>query len=159
VIDSNLKEKIVTRLQSRGLRMTHQRSAIIDAAFSTTDHYTAEELLAAARKTDPSVSRATIYRTLPLLVETGLLHELDLGKDHKVYDPNYATHPTHNHLICVDCHKIVEFEDDLLEEWENISASRRPANSLKRPAPVKTPASSPDGPPWRHLGAFVPPDH
>jgi Fur family ferric uptake transcriptional regulator len=119
VIDSNLKEKIVTRLQSRGLRMTHQRSAIIDAAFSTTDHYTAEELLAAARKTDPSVSRATIYRTLPLLVETGLLHELDLGKDHKVYDPNYATHPTHNHLICVDCHKIVEFEDDLLEEWEN----------------------------------------
>jgi len=62
------------------------------------DHYTAEELLLMARKVDRSVSRATVYRTLPLLVECGVLKEMDFGKDYKFYDPNYIEHPHHNHL-------------------------------------------------------------
>ena len=94
-----IKEKILSFMESNGMRITSQRKSIIDAAFSTTDHYTAEELLDRARAMDSSVSRATIYRTLPVLVETGLLRELDLGKDQMYYDPNYATHPNHNHLI------------------------------------------------------------
>jgi Fur family ferric uptake transcriptional regulator len=67
----------------------------------------------------PLFSKATVYRTLPLLTESGLVHEMDFGKDYKFYDPNYAEHPQHNHIICQDCQKIVEFDSDKLEELEN----------------------------------------
>lgn len=126
-----IREKILTYMESNGMRITSQRKTIIEAAFSTTDHYTAEDLLERARQVDRSVSRATIYRTLPVLVKTGLLRELDLGKDQMYYDPNYATHPNHNHLICLDCGKIVEFEDHCLDVRESILVKNmgfRPGN-------------------------------
>jgi len=118
-------------LSGKGLRRTSQREAIIEAAFGTTDHFNAEELLIKARVIDRSVSRATVYRTLPLLVECGLLRELDLGGDTKIYDPNFLAHPTHNHLVCVDCRKIIEFEDPNMELLENCITRRlgfSPAN-------------------------------
>ncbi len=111
-------------IAEKGLRKTVQRDAIIAAAFGTTEHYTAEDLLAMARKIEPSVSRATVYRTLPLLVECGVLKEMDFGRDHKIYDPNYNEHPHHNHLICVDCGKIVEFEDQHIELLEDCISKR-----------------------------------
>jgi Fur family ferric uptake transcriptional regulator len=123
-MDQAVRDRIYDFLAEKGLRKTGQRDAIIQAAFSTSDHYTAEELLAMSRKIEPAVSRATVYRTLPLLVECGVLKELDLGKDYKFYDPNYIDHPSHNHLICVDCNKIVEFEDRNIETLENCITKR-----------------------------------
>jgi Fur family ferric uptake transcriptional regulator len=119
-----IRERIYAYISDKGLRKTTQRDAIIEAAFSTTEHYTAEELLLMARKVDKSVSRATVYRTLPLLVECGVLKEMDFGKDYKFYDPNYIEHPHHNHLICVDCNKIVEFEDQHIELLEDCISKR-----------------------------------
>lgn len=121
---SEVRERVHTYLAEKGFRRTSQRDAIVEAAFSTKEHYTAEELLAMSRKVDRSVSRATVYRTLPLLVECGVLKEMDFGKDYKFYDPNYLDHPTHNHLICVDCSKIVEFEDQHIELLENCITKR-----------------------------------
>lgn len=118
------KESLLEFLVSRGLRRTVQREAIIEAAFATMNHFSAEELLVMARKIEPSVSRATVYRTLPLLVESGLLRQLDLGSDTTVYDPNFLEHPTHNHLICIDCNKIFEFEDPNMELLENCITRR-----------------------------------
>ena len=112
------KERFLEFLETKNLRITAPRRAIIDAAFGTEDHFTAEQLLDKSRQLDPSVSRATIYRTLPLLTESGLVHEMDFGKDYKIYDPNYANSPNHNHIICEDCDKIVEFESDKLEQLE-----------------------------------------
>lgn len=106
-------------LAKKNLRITSQRQAIVDTVFSTDKHFTAEQLLEWSRLKDKSVSRATVYRTLPLLKESGLVHEMDFGKDYKFYDPNYADHPNHNHLICQDCEKIVEFESDKIEEIES----------------------------------------
>ncbi|MHA3775691.1 Fur family transcriptional regulator [Verrucomicrobiota bacterium sgz303538] len=134
-MDSGVRDRIYEYLLSKGLRKTAQRDAIIEAAFSTTEHYTAEDLLVMARKLEASVSRATVYRTLPLLVESGLLREMDFGKEHKFYDPNYIEHPSHNHLICVDCSKIVEFEDRNIETLENCITKRlgfSPANKIVR---------------------------
>lgn len=111
-------------IAAKGLRKTVQRDAIVAAAFGTTEHYTAEDLLAMARRIEPSVSRATVYRTLPLLVESGVLKEMDFGRDHKIYDPNYNEHPHHNHLICTDCDKIVEFEDQHIELLEDCISKR-----------------------------------
>ena len=106
-------------LTQKNLRLTAQRQAIIETAFGTRRHFTAEQLLQWARRRDKSVSRATVYRTLPLLTESGLVREMDFGKDYKFYDPNYAEHPHHNHIICQDCDKIVEFESDKIEQLEN----------------------------------------
>ena len=123
-MDAGVRQRIYDFILEKGLRKTAQRDAIIEAAFSTTEHYTAEDLLTLAKKLEPSVSRATVYRTLPLLVECGVLKEMDFGKDYKYYDPNYVDHPTHNHLICVDCDRIVEFEDRNIETLENCITKR-----------------------------------
>jgi Fur family ferric uptake transcriptional regulator len=113
------KRRFIDFLTQKNLRLTSQRHAIIESVFSTQQHFTAEQLLEWSRARDKSVSRATVYRTLPLLTESGLLREMDFGKDHKFYDPNYAEHPNHNHIICQDCDKIVEFDSDKIEKIES----------------------------------------
>lgn len=115
----NAKKKFLAFLGTKNLRITSQRQAIIETVFSTEEHFTAEQLLEWSRARDRSVSRATVYRTLPLLTESGLVREMDFGKDHKYYDPNYADHPNHNHIICQDCEKIVEFESEKISQIEN----------------------------------------
>jgi len=124
VVEEALTEKIDAFLAFKGLRRTPQRDVIIRAAFGTTDHFTAEELWDKARQIDASTSRATLYRTLSLLVESGLLREIDLGRDQKCYDPNFIDHPHHNHLICTDCQEVVEFEDPHLEVLEDCITRR-----------------------------------
>jgi Fur family transcriptional regulator, ferric uptake regulator len=123
-MDLGVRQRIYEFLEAKGLRKTTQRDAIIEAAFGTNEHYTADDLLVMAKKVDTSVSRATVYRTLPLLVESGLLREMDFGRDHKFYDPNYIDHPNHNHLICLDCGKIVEFEDVHIDTLETCISRR-----------------------------------
>ena len=118
------KQRFLEFLDRKNLRVTAQRRVIIDTAFSTDQHFTADQLLAWSRQRDKSVSRATVYRTLPLLTESGLVREMDFGKDYKFYDPNYAEHPHHNHIICQDCEKIVEFESDKIEKLENEISQR-----------------------------------
>src|SRR5947208_14995675 len=113
------KQRFREFLAARNLRLTAQRQAIIETAFGTRQHFTAEQLLEWSRQRDRSVSRATVYRTLPLLTESGLVREMDFGKDYKFYDPNYADHPHHSHIICQDCDKIVEFESEKIEKMEN----------------------------------------
>ena len=131
----DFNQRIDDFLTSKGLRRTRQREVIIEAAFSTTEHFTADELWEMARKLDPTTSRATLYRTLSLLVESGLLRELDLGRGQMCYDPNFVEHPHHNHLICLDCNKVVEFEDthmSLLEDCITRRLGFRPSNSSVR---------------------------
>ena len=122
--NKHARERFLDFLARKHLRLTRPRRAIIQTVFSTERHFTAEELLAWARRRDKAVSRATVYRTLPLLTESGLVREMDFGKDQKYYDPNYAEHPHHNHIICLDCEKIVEFECGRIERLGN-EISRR----------------------------------
>src|SRR5229473_6625823 len=131
VMEKNVaKEKFMHFLAHKNLRITSQRQAIVDTVFSTDQHFTAEQLLEWSRRRDKSVSRATVYRTLPLLTESGLVREMDFGKDYKFYDPNYAQHPDHSHIICQDCEKIVEFDSAKIEKLEN-EISRRLGFALK----------------------------
>src|SRR6202789_1836661 len=124
------KGKFMDFLTRKNLRITSQRQAIVDTVFSTDQHFTAEQLLEWSRRRDKSVSRAPVYRTLPLLTESGLVREMDFGKDFKFYDPNYADHPDHNHIICEDCEKIVEFESDGIRKLED-EISHRLGFSIK----------------------------
>jgi len=114
-----VREQLETFLVAKGLRRTKQRDVIIEAAFGTKEHFNADELHEMTRRIDRSISRATVYRTLSLLVECKLLREVDLGRDQTYYDPNFLDKPEHNHLICQDCDRVVEFENEhiaLLED-------------------------------------------
>jgi Fur family ferric uptake transcriptional regulator len=119
-----VRQQLEAFLSSKGLRRTKQRDVIIEAAFGTKEHFNAEELHEMTRKIDRSISRATVYRTLSLLVECKLLHEVDLGRDQTYYDPNFLDKPQHNHLICADCDRVVEFEDDHIALLEDCITKR-----------------------------------
>ncbi len=121
---ADVQDRFETFLKEKGLRQTPQREAIVQSAFASSEHFTADDLWDRARKQDASTSRATVYRTLSLLVESGLLHEIDLGKENRHYDPNFLDHPNHNHLICTDCEKVVEFEDDHINLLEDCITRR-----------------------------------
>lgn len=118
-MDSSVQERLDDFIRRKGLRRTNQRDVIVRAVFSKDEHFTAEELFERVRKTDADTSRATVYRTLGMLVEANLLREIDLGDNQTTYDPNFVDKPSHNHLVCIDCGKVVEFEDlnlDLLND-------------------------------------------
>ena len=110
-----IHKKLTDFLKTKGLRSTPQRNTIVEIIFESDEHFTADELWERVRKANSKASRATVYRTLSLLVEADLLHEIDLGEDIKTYDPNFNDKPSHNHLICIDCGRVLEFEDSHLE--------------------------------------------
>ncbi|WP_411826223.1 Fur family transcriptional regulator [Luteolibacter sp. AS25] len=111
-MDSGIKQRLDDFIVRKGLRRTVQRERIVELVFSRDEHFTAEELFDRVRKIDMETSRATVYRTLGLLVEADLLRQIDLGESQVTYDPNFLQKPSHNHLVCIDCNRVVEFEDN-----------------------------------------------
>ena len=106
-------------LSRKNLRVTSQRMAIFDAAFNQADHFTAEDLLDISRKIDRSVSRATVYRTLPILTESGLIKEIDVGRDYKFYLANKGRKTEQAEVICLDCEKIFQIDAPFMEWYGN----------------------------------------
>jgi Fur family ferric uptake transcriptional regulator len=105
-------------LRSRSFKLTLQRRRLFDRAFSTHEHFSAEQLYRWLEKEPgPRVSRATVYRTLALLVEGGFVQALDTGRDELLYE-HVLGHPHHDHMVCQDCGKIEEFHDDRIEELQ-----------------------------------------
>lgn len=118
-MDAVIRERLEEFIRRKGLRRTGQRDLIIECVFSKDEHFTAEELYERVRRVSRDISRATVYRTLALLVEADLLRAIDLGENQATYDPNFLDKPSHNHLLCIDCGRVVEFEDahiDLLND-------------------------------------------
>ena len=104
--------------------MTGQRMAIFEAVFKESSHFTAEELLDKARLIDRTVSRATVYRTLPILVESSLVREVDIGTNLKYYMPNKEQDSHQAQVICNDCQKIFEIPAPFME-WYGSTVSAR----------------------------------
>jgi Fur family ferric uptake transcriptional regulator len=121
----NPRETFTEFLASKGLRVTNQRLAIFDAAFEQPEHFTAEELLERARALDDSVSRATVYRTLPILTESGLVREVDVGRDFKYYMANVRARTFQAQLICLDCEKIFEVDAPFMEWYGKTVCDKR----------------------------------
>lgn len=134
-MDPAIRERLEAFYEQKKLRRTNQRELIIGEIFSSNDHFTAEEMVDRIKFKYRQSSRATVYRTLSLLVEAGLLKEIDLGDEIKHYDPNFHDQPGHAHLICIDCGKVVEFADENLKVVEDCLVRRmgfRPTSSSLR---------------------------
>lgn len=111
-------------LASKGLRVTNQRLAIFDAAIESSDHFTAEDLLARSRELDDSVSRATVYRALPILTESALIREIDVGHDNKYYMANTRSQTFQAQIVCEDCGRIFEVDAPFME-WYGKAVSEK----------------------------------
>jgi Fur family transcriptional regulator, ferric uptake regulator len=111
-------------IRQRGLSATPQRMAIAQTVFSTHDHFTAEDLVREVRRTHPRVGRVTVYRTLKVLVDSGLVEERQFRKDRVLYEHTVG-HRHHDHMVCVNCGLIIEFESPVIEREQAVAASRR----------------------------------
>ena len=106
------EEKFAEYLEMHGHRHTKGRRDLVRHIFSYHDHFTADDLVDDVKRRKIVVSRPSIYRTLALLVEAGMLRKLRFG-DRDAYEHDYG-YPEHDHLYCTKCKKIVEFHNEEL---------------------------------------------
>jgi Fur family ferric uptake transcriptional regulator len=101
-------------LKDKGQKMTSARETVLRAFLEIERHTTAEELYDAVRGLDPGIGQATVFRTIKLLAEAGLAREACRDEGAKRYEHAWR-HNHHDHLVCVECGRIVEFADDAIE--------------------------------------------
>ncbi len=109
------EERFSAFLKARGLTFTPERRNILEEIFSTHDHFDVESLRDRLRAKGDRVSVATIYRLIPLLVESGMIRQATVREGHPTYEHLFGHHP-HHHLICVNCGKVVEFRESAVEK-------------------------------------------
>jgi Fur family ferric uptake transcriptional regulator len=113
----HLRSMLQSYMLKNGLRSTDQRKLIVETFFRADNHVSIEELLGHVRAQDPRVGYATVYRTLKLLTECGVANERRFGDGLTRYElADDATH--HDHLICIDCGDITEFEEPRIEDLQ-----------------------------------------
>lgn len=118
------RHQFKTFLERKGLRVTSQRMAILEASFGQHEHFTAEQLLAQARRIDDSVSRATVYRTLPIMTESAILREVDIGTGEKFYRRVANNQSQMAQVVCLDCDRIFEISAPFMD-WYGSTVSAK----------------------------------
>jgi Fur family ferric uptake transcriptional regulator len=108
-------------LRERNLPLTGQRLAIADVVLNADTHMSAEEVSHAVRSAGTLVGTATVYRTLDVLVESGLAVERDFDEGFRRFEPARDV-PQHEHMVCTVCGSVVEFRDERLERMTTLHA-------------------------------------
>lgn len=120
---TRLRGQLDSFMARQGLRSTGQRRVIIDAFFKATGHVTIDDLLERVRRSDAGIGYATVYRTLKMLAAGGIAHEHKFSDGMTRYELADDT-GHHDHLICVECGRIQEFEEPMIEELQERIAQR-----------------------------------
>lgn len=111
-------EKFKYFLKEKHLKYTNERKEIVQAIVSLNKHFNAEEIYQQLRSGGSNVSLATVYRTIPLLIDSGLIMETLHCRDKVVYEKVYNK-KHHDHLICINCGKIIEFHSEEVEKLQD----------------------------------------
>ena len=119
--EQHLLEEAVERLKEKGLRLTEQRQAVLDAVVDNRDqHLSCEDVVGIIKHSKPGIGQATVYRTLSLLEKMGLLFKSDLDDDCvRHYELCLQDEEAHCHLICLECGLVAEVKEDLLNTLED----------------------------------------
>jgi len=117
------KAIFLTHIQKYGLRRTAQRDLILEVFLRTEEHLSSEDLYWLVEQEDPAVGHTTVYRTLKLLTEAGLAREVRLG-DGKTYYEHHYLHEHHDHMICTECGKVIEFYSPEIESLQDAMADK-----------------------------------
>ena len=106
------------------LKITKQRRTVLKIFLESKDHVSVEELYNEVLKTEPKIGLATVYRTLALLTKSGLALEMDFGDGQKRYESSYRS-LHHDHMLCTECGKILEFNHPLIEKYQEEIAKQK----------------------------------
>lgn len=118
-------ENLLQSLRDKGYRITPQRELLIKIFQEAGDkHLSAEDVFESLKETGEQVSLATTYRTLRMLVQMNILRELDFAETHKHYELIDENAPPHHHIICLNCNKTIEFEDDGINAMGKLIAEK-----------------------------------
>ncbi len=109
------KENFTKYLKSGSYRITPERFIIMEAVMNFDGHFDADELFFQVKTSGQKVSRATVYNTLDLLQDCGLISKYRFGENHSRYEKAFGR-PHHHHLICLECGDIIEFVNDRIEK-------------------------------------------
>ena len=105
-------------IQRHGFKRSSQRDLILETFLNTEEHVSAEDLYRLVKEKDPTVGFTTVYRTLHLLMDSGLAREANFGDGRTRYEHNYK-HQHHDHLICVGCGELIEFYSEIIENMQD----------------------------------------
>ncbi|MEE9607421.1 MAG: transcriptional repressor [Myxococcota bacterium] len=108
-------------LEEHNLKHTKQREAILEVFLSATGHITGEEIYRQVKEKHPNIGYTTVYRTMKLLCDAGLSSERHFDDGIARYE---IAHEHHDHLVCVRCGKIIEFECSMIESAQDVIAAR-----------------------------------
>jgi Fur family ferric uptake transcriptional regulator len=115
--------RLKTFLRARGLRMTGEREALVRAAIGRRRHFTLEELVEEVVRHDTRASRATVYRSLPILIEAGILQPVLVSDEPRRFELAFGRRH-HDHLLCRRCGRVVEFRSSAIEDLQVRVAAR-----------------------------------
>ena len=123
-VNSTEAHRFEAYLRSKKLKLTGERMEILGTIFQKGSHFDAEELHADLKQQGRDISRATVYRTLDLLVQCGLVRKSSLGSTHANYEAAHENEH-HDHLICLNCNKVIEFYRPDLETLQEAICQER----------------------------------
>ena len=118
MVDQKLLNRFKETLKKEGLKYTPQRTAVLEEIIKDKGHRESEEIYLALKKRGQHVSRATVYRTMDILVNNGFARKMNLGDGRARYESKVNS-PHHDHLVCMDCGLIVEFMDQKIEDLQD----------------------------------------
>ena len=110
-------------ISKHNLKITYQRRTVLKVFLESEKHVSAEELYNTISKSEAKIGLATVYRTLTLLMKSGLASEMDFGDGQKRYEHCYM-HDHHDHMLCAECGKIIEFNHPLIEKFQDEVAAQ-----------------------------------
>jgi len=117
-------QAVAQYLKSHDFKLTNQRLKIVEKIFATREHFTADDLYDLLRSQGENVSKATVYRTLSILAEGGIVSAQDFGQGPLYYEPALGTQD-HYHLICTETAKVIEFRNaDIEKILERVAKAR-----------------------------------
>jgi Fur family ferric uptake transcriptional regulator len=109
-------------LRQQGLPVTQQREVVADVVFASSEHLSVEDIEARLKERGERIGKATIYRTMEILVRSGLVEDHDFGDGFKRYEHLFGHHPVREHLICTSCGNITEVRSRELERLQDALA-------------------------------------
>ena len=117
-MSDSVSKILIQILKSEGLRYTEQRKAIWDEIRDSNEHRDAEDIYLKLKSNGVSVSRATVYRTIDVLVKNRLVRKMDVGEGRSLFEPR-LDNKHHDHMICIDTGDIIEFYNEELENLQD----------------------------------------
>jgi len=120
------------RLHDAGFRLTHPREIIINILRNTDKHLSAEDIYIKALKINPSIGLTTVYRTLDLFNQIGVVQKFDFGDKRSRYEliKNPQKQEHHHHLVCIQCKTIIDYNNFMKEELELMNKTEKALSKI-----------------------------